>query len=647
MGRDARATNLPAKTWWRIIAIGLAYCAILFAVYVARHPIRLGPSRVPEAGGSRFPDTSPDALAVLIVADTNQTAQAPSFSSMPADQAWGNFLLQEVGSFRILAARDLSEEALASVALVIVPEGCEGRLAPEGRRALESFATAGGVAVYERARPDAATVPARAEPPAKASRPAALRTVHVSGCADSMTDAETLDSLRAVPLACPEVASPASDGWESLVEGTSDSAGPIRDVLIAGRRAGEGGAIEVRFPFARHLLAWQQGSCEEDFTIPLRYRAEAGVSFCQPNALVPDRRFLQAQFPHADAFERLLMAAIEWVRPIPRLWYFPYADDGCYAMTHDDENFGDRSTAITEEEARRGVVSTVFVIPDRITSPGIRSMTEMGTEIGLHWWRGWSEEVVRPIGVAGFQPLKKTLSLSEQIARLDRLGAEGRLFSNRVHGLVWDTHYVRDFRRLEAAGIRLDSTYGPAGSGQLGYLFGTGFPFHPIDTNGRPFGLMEVPFVFQDDENWDPGLDERLLAASSRSYHELIVPLYHCTTMRWKPSAELMEGWLASYETARSYRHWVTSLEGYLAFWRARNAAGLARGASPGEFTIAQAPQALDRAPDLALMIPPGVRIEASAAPVPGSRPVALLGRTYTLVPLRAIGPRFRLVRER
>ena len=41
---------------------------------------------------------------------------------------------------------------------------------------------------------------------------------------------------------------------------------------------------------------------------------------------------------------------------------------------------------------------------------------------------------------------------------------------------------------------------------------------------------------------------------SAGSLHELLVPLYHATTMRWTPSAEVMDGYLASFERARRWR---------------------------------------------------------------------------------------------
>jgi hypothetical protein len=458
--------------------------------------------------------------------------------------------------------------------------------------------------------------------------------------ADGLADSLTLARLRATPLETPvpHRLDPLS-AWLPLVRVNAPGAAPGDEgtAVSLGPR-GTGGILLVDLPLARQLVVWQQGRPDDDFTIPLRHRAEAGVRFCQPNALVADAGLLDTLHPHADAWERLLAACVERARPVPRLWYFPPTFDGAWAMTHDDENFGDLSRWMTSEEKRQGAASTLYIIPQKITPRGVGDLASDGADLALHWWRGWSGDMTRPLGLFGWHPARRICSLVEQRDRLQSLGTPAPVTSNRTHALMWDAHFTRDFRRLEAAGFTLDSTYGPSGPRQLGYLFGTGFPFHPLDIDGRPFRLLEVPFLYQDDENWRPDLDETLLRDSATSLHELLVPLYHATTMRWQPSAAVMDGYLASFASARRWNHWLTTVEGYRQFWTARAAAPLTRGAQPGEYATATGP-----ADNLALMVPPGARALAADGREPPGRAVTLMGRAYRLVPLAALGERFTL----
>lgn len=686
-----------------LLGWALLYGAILAGIALHRSPRRIGPREVPMQGGSAFPEARPDALALLVLppafADPNGSpaaapgapgasasggvASAARFSTLDPAQAWGNWLLQEFGSLRTATIAELDTLALERLALVVVPAACDGHLVDAPLKRLARFALGGGVVVFEESLHD--------RPPSAAP---VEQAAALAWCRPGLADSTLPARLRALSLAVrPRGPAKREPAWEPLVRvapaGGSEAAAPAAaeprapgaatgaggaTAAVAVRRTDAGGLLAVDLPFARHLLAWQQGCPADDFSIPPRHRAEAGVPFCQPNALVPEARLLDTLYPHADAWERLLAACVESVRPVPRLWYFPYAYDGAWAMTHDDEDFGDLSRWMTLEESRQGAASTLYIIPRRITAQGAADMAADGCDLALHWWRGWSSDLTHPVGLLGWTPLRRVWSLTEQRDRLQSLlpAGSGPVISNRVHGLMWDSHYTRDFRRLEAAGFKLDSTYGPAGRKQLGYQFGTGFPFHPLDTDGRPFRLLEVPFLYQDDENWRPDLDEELLRDSAGSLHELLVPLYHATTMRWTPSAEVMDGYLASFARARRWNHWVTTLEGYRRFWERRAAARIARGERPGEFVVLGGAGGGDGTDgsggsggargggggahsaggadgeggandSLALMVPPGARLLAADGGEPAGRTIVLMGRAYRLVPLAALAGRFTL----
>lgn len=643
-------------TWGRIIASALLSGAMLAGIYYHRHPIRIGPPPEPERAALGFaPPPGGEAVAGLLLAPA--PGEARRWADFSADAAWGNLLRQEVGGFVALDPAAVAAADLDGFALLVLPERVRPATGEALHDTLEAWVRRGGILVV-----DNGTL-GRYGAPSHAHRSVGRARTFAPGLLDSLTAA----GIAATPLALPEGAPAPSDaGGDSgaitwLVGGgpeggaATPSAGAQPGRLLGVERRGAGGIVTLGFGFARHLLIWQQGLPDPDLGMPVRWRREAGVSLRQTNEFVAEKAFLTTEFPHADAFERLLMAAVETIHPIPRIWYFPPEFDGAFCMSHDDEDFGDRSRALTEEERRQGYGSTMFIIPRRITAAGVAGMHADGAEIALHWWRGWSSSMEEPLGLFGWTPLRRTRPLGEQKRILEERSPGLSVTANRVHGLIWEPHYTRDFRRLEAAGFTLESSYGPAGPAQIGYLFGTGFPFHPIDANGLAFRLEEMPFLYQDDENWDPGIDDRLLGRSRASWHEVVTPLYHTTTMYWAPSVAVMEGFLAAAPRARAANHWVVPMQAYHAFWKGRAALAIRRNAGSGSFAVGAPGPSL---PPLALLVPAGWRLvrdagrmggEEAAADTTGALPVLrrldLMGRPYDLVRHSDLGGAFRFQR--
>jgi len=296
----------------------------------------------------------------------------------------------------------------------------------------------------------------------------------------------------------------------------------------------------------------------------------------QPHALLPSGSPGVVMEPQADRQERACWARIEQQVPIPRWWYHPHAAAGVVALTHDEEGFGDRSRWMAEHEGSQLLRSTMFVIPGAMTAGGAMSILAEGADVQLHWNRGFfAQYVEQRLGFGPFRPLVRTRSLREQKeALLGLLPPSGQaVLLNRNHGLVWDPEWGKSFRILAAAGIAADSTYGPTGAGRFGYIFGTGLPFSPLDENGLPLPLHEVPFLFQDDEEYSIARQVELLERSEQGDHQLIVAIFHVNTMARVPSLERMHGWLELPRQARQHAHQVMDLGSFLRFWwdRARS----------------------------------------------------------------------------
>jgi len=320
--------------------------------------------------------------------------------------------------------------------------------------------------------------------------------------------------------------------------------------------------------FATELARMQQGT-----TAGLD-REYPGVrdGLVQPHGLLPTDAAPRPLEPAADLRERALLAAIERVTPIAGWWPFPGGAPAYVAVTHDEERFGDKSAWLSETFAERGVETTAFVIPDRIGPLGVAAMQAARTDVHLHWDRGFFGEMpVRHMGIGPFVPAVRRPSLVEQVSDSRELGVvQSDLVMNRTHGLVFDPDTAKTFRMMHAAGVTVDSSYGPSGTDRFGYLFGTGLPFRPLDDTGWPFPLVEIPFLFQDDEGWSRDDQDSLIRAAATEHHQLVVGVYHTNSMARVPSAELIEGILSVGETARAAGADHGSLERFVRHWEAR-----------------------------------------------------------------------------
>lgn len=328
-----------------------------------------------------------------------------------------------------------------------------------------------------------------------------------------------------------------------------------------------GTSADIGLLLARHVLGW----LPEDYAFRPRERQGALAGIPVPSdltSLASESLGPQAR-PEATLLMRSLWQAIHTGNPWVDLWPFPQARSGAYVVTHDEEGFGDKSVYMAEAEARLGVRSTYFLLPRPTTVSGAEAMKRHGAELALHWHRGFlgGHEEDRTLGPLILE--RRAMSLLRQQALVHAMiGAPPPPFT-RIHGLQWDPDGDSTFRRLVAAGIALDSSFGPIGDeGPFG--FGVTAPFFPLDRAGRLMPILELPFGLQDDES---APYERLkhLIEGGATGHWPVVPIFHVNTMAYKPSIGPVESWLEGFQWAQEQGMWMPTVGEYLAFLRARS----------------------------------------------------------------------------
>jgi len=317
----------------------------------------------------------------------------------------------------------------------------------------------------------------------------------------------------------------------------------------------KGWILFLMFDFQMQLTALRQGiPSDPGYKVGKRF---GRIPFIiESEDLLLDGKMIDTPYPYADILEKFLFLALEDLVFLPKLWYFPFEFDGVFLMSHDDEKRGKKKASyMLKDELLRGYTSTFFVT----CPPGAeerwpnadRDIIGKGFDIQWHWNR--------------FPDNMRVFSPEEQIDNFNNISGVN-LTSCRIHFLNWGDHYTEPFRVMEKMGVFLDSSYGP--NKGKGYPFGTGMPFHPLDTNGKLFSLFEIPFNTQ--ENWGGvNIDymKELLNNSAENYHSVIIPLFHPHKIAYNTGRDL---WLGSFDLAKKYNHWITTFSLFGDFYKSR-----------------------------------------------------------------------------
>lgn len=542
---------------FRLDIIGVCIVvAVAVGLKLGSSPWVIGTSD-PEVVGAA-PPAAPGAGGTVLVAPT--PSEASTFSTLDMGYGWYNTLTQEVGPVRVTQLAGLPN-VLADNPQLLVIAGSAARATPDAYvQQVASWVRAGGVLLLE--QPGGQWRSLTGHTVGAQTRPTRQITA---------ADGSPLrGALRDAFLDCPVPTTIAgidvdeSDAKRVLMEVDGHPA-------LVHVPAGSGHIYLLTIDLARAITTLQQGRPEEDFSVPGVEAEYVPDRFTQPYKLVASEKMLKTRVPYADLLERNIMEITAQHRPQARMWYFPGKFQGVYVMSHDEESFGDRSLFITDWEAKHGHRTSNFIIPGEMTTGAIRRMAAQGHDVQVHWNRGfWDVPVTRPVGLGPWKPIALELNLADQIAHIERQLGTSSVTINRLHGLTLDRHWSSTFRKLAAARIAADSSYGPTGDKQFGYLFGTGRPFYPMDTNGLLLPVAQIPFVLQDDENLNPAAQRRLVKGSETGLHQVVMPIYHSNTMANRPKVPVMETWRSIFRFAERHGHWVTTLQDFLLFDEAR-----------------------------------------------------------------------------
>jgi hypothetical protein len=340
-------------------------------------------------------------------------------------------------------------------------------------------------------------------------------------------------------------------------------------------------------------------------TVVNRHTALGASDKLESNDLIVDSDNLNSDVPGADLLSLYTFNSIAETLPFPRWHTVPEQYSGIFLMTHDDEGIGDPGLWMNKFESSLDYTSTTFLLPSQtLSAETLEQMTKLGGSAALHWNRfdRFDKGSYDTLALGRWKPLKRKNNLQKQLNWLTALNgdSQGHIKHNRNHYFLWDDSYSRTFRILEAHGITMDFSYGPDLK-QKGYLFGSAFPFHPLDENGAAFDLYETPVTWT--ENF-AGADSiwisKILSQNAESFHGVIVPLYHNNTFDWRPDYDIYQSWRSSYAMAEELNYMLATTAELERFLQNRRESQLQWTLGAGQLTVECFPQS----PGLALLIP-------------------------------------------
>lgn len=518
----------------------------------SEEPISLGVPLTVEAAGD-----------VLLVVDYGKfPAEPENFDDMDFSLAWYNTLQQEIGPVTVVDAAHFTQLNLSKFRIVIITRSAAGNVTWTPK--LEGFVNTGNVLVLEMPSGD---VRAKFSADGKSGARDPQRITRIEGLSD-----EYMEVLKEVPLHTRLIGSTNYSRMEDTETLMTIDAIPV----VYRRKFGKGWAITFDFDYGMLLTSIQQGRPSDNF----RIRNHRGTDDIETSDLTLSESLITSIAPAADILERFVVyGVLDPCYPIVGLWPFyggkQGAFDGAFIVTHDERGLGDSASWMAEYEKTFEGRSTYFVQTEgAITGPGLTVLTELGVDVGLTWDReqGSYLGAFKAVGFGPIEPMVKGMSLQEQVERLKKRyeGEPLRILSTRTRDHLWDRDWALPFRVMAAANLRADASYAPP-PGVVGFPFGTGLPFTPLDQNGLVFNLQEFPSVLvaQGSKEEQDKL-QNLLERSQKTDHQALGVSFSPSAFRDNPSASLYVTWRNTYGLALSHNHWITSVSKFLRFNLAR-----------------------------------------------------------------------------
>lgn len=555
MIRRSRAQIHPYRVlFWSVAAIA----GVLFLL--DRHPFVLDAGDPELAGRSAAWDARGD---ILVVLSEEGIVAARAAGQWEGSWAWVDLVGQEVGPVATSDLSALDGERLQAFSTVIFTGSAAAHpAAAELVDELQAFASHGGVLALEL---PAGPLRSAFAADGQGGWRAPGRVTAVEGVDDA-----TRDHLLRMPLMTRFMGSTRPPGdSETLL--AMDGA-PV----VYTRRIGDGEVIIFDFDVGAQLTALQQGLPGPEG----RVRPRRPGSPLRTFDLVASSELMSATVPYADVLEAWITHAVLGHRyPVFALWPFPNAARGALLVSHDARSIDGRPLWMSIHERSHDARTSTFLAAPSATPPDgfVPDDAEHIGHAALLWVLDPDDAGLRRrYGLLGIDPVVRPLTLVGQLEHLEAwLGDDADIRGVRVWDGRWTEDPTQPWRIMDAVELRYSVSYGPARGGPAGWLFGSCQPFTPLDSNGLPFRVQEVPACFVDPTSED---DLALMAEVLQSAAEHAWAVHLVTAadrFRDEPDMEGFDAWSGALRFAQRNDMWIGGAGELVRFRRERSGAEL------------------------------------------------------------------------
>ncbi|MBQ9818099.1 MAG: hypothetical protein IJM59_11650 [Proteobacteria bacterium] len=493
---------------------------------------------------------------LLILPDTPENAE--TFSGLDFSFAWYNLLTQYVGTFGIAQTRDIQSASAMQAQLIVVPQRSAESMSESQIQIIAQAVQKGATLIVEMPTPEWAPLTA-----IKRRTKVNTSIKHFTDATNSPLSGTWRDHLLNTPLDTQVMRLDALDS-ETLA---TDAMLLELDGAIAHykRPLGAGTVFVLAFNLGQALTALEQGRPSESFAIEVETPPKT-------SDLVMNEKLRTSTVPYADLLKNHLILSTLYVAPMPIIWPFPESGKAALIVTHETGMMDDQAFGLAEYERSLNMTSTWLTTAGKISKKTLDTWKNAQFDIGVSLLRPPVGRIYEPYGLPFFQPVVVERSMTNQMnAVVRRLGA--KVTSCRIAGSAWDPDYTYSFRKLTAAECQIDMSYAPTAEGEYGYLFGSGFPFLPIERNGLPLPSYEFPVLINDEvglESLPPHAALKMLTESEATWHEPVHVLFNADTMLQHPSHVSPESWLELLQYAQDNQIWVTSAKDFMHYYTLR-----------------------------------------------------------------------------
>ena len=541
--------------------VDLIILLILFVLGIGAllHHFPITFSSSDESGVAIMPQQLGQSGILLILPDKAENAQ--SFQTLDFSFAWYNLLSQYAGPFNIALAHDVQSAAALQAQLIVVPQKTAETLGENQIQLIAQAVQKGASLVIEMPTPQWASLTA-----VKCHNKVNSAIRHFTDAPNSPIAGAWRDHLLNSPLDTQVLRIDALDS-ESL---PPDALLLELDGAIAHyrRSVGAGFVFVIAFNLGQALTAMQQGRPGDDFSINVEAAAH-------PSDLVLNEKLRANTVPYADLLKMHVIMSVLYSSPMPLVWPFPDGGRSALILAHESGAVGENAFEQARYEQEQNITSTWLTTPGTVSRKTLEKWSNAQFDIGVSLLRPPAGRIYEPYGPSFFQPVAVERSILNQKKSVSkRLGSA--VSTCKMTGSNWAHDYTLSFRRLAAAQCRIDMSYEPFEPEQFGYLFGSGFPFLPVERNGMPLPVYEFPSLVSDAADFGslpPQVAVKLLTESESTFHEPVVVSFQAETMLNKPTYVSPETWLNLIQTAHDNQIWTTSAKSFMYYYTLRKQA--------------------------------------------------------------------------